>query len=54
MFTLTYCSDGAFTAGDVMDMEAEERQWYIKRLGEQLDREAKAAKRGRGGSRAKR
>jgi len=42
VFTLTYCSKGAFNWTDVMNMDSGERTWFLRRLNSQLEREAKA------------
>lgn len=44
MFTLAYHSEGAFQGPPVMDMEPDEREFYMGMLARQLEKEAKAVK----------
>lgn len=42
-FYLVYFIPG-MTYGDVLSMRSDEREWWVKRLGEQIKRENKAVK----------
>ncbi len=59
MFSLTYCMEG-MTYDSVMEMEPDDRLWYVDRLLKQLKKEneeikkASAKNKGRGSSKSRR